>query len=64
MKKYSYQLEYQIDTLTENRQNWFDNCPIARTLIQGALPPHTPPRPVRLSVFAAFVVKYPARPCA
>ena len=31
MKKYSYPLEYQIDTTPENHQNWFDNCPIART---------------------------------
>ena len=31
MKKYSYPLEYQIDTTQENHQNWFDNCPIART---------------------------------
>ena len=30
-KKHSYPAEYQVDTPLENHQNWFDNCPIART---------------------------------
>jgi hypothetical protein len=28
---FPYPPEYQIDTPLENHQNWFDNCPIART---------------------------------
>ena len=27
----TYLPDYQTDTLPKNRQNWFDNCPIART---------------------------------